>query len=135
MNVQLTFNEILGYVENKFHIRPTIDVVDRKSLRIMYKISRLMPAISVNVHVDSISKELIRLTYDCSSIINCLLKGLIRLVEEKIPRHQVEVLTNEHQVLVHLDTFEELVKVLAVVEPTDITFSNNAVNVMLSLKL
>ncbi|MBR5847597.1 MAG: hypothetical protein IKY72_07365 [Bacteroidaceae bacterium] len=128
MNIQLTFNEILGYVENKFHIRPTIDVVDRKTLRIMYKISRLMPAISVNVHVDSVSKELIRLTYDCSSIINCLLKGLI-----KIPRHQVEVHTNEHQVLVHLDTFEELVKVLAVVEPTDITFSNNAVNIMLSL--
>ena len=110
-------------------------MVDRKTLRIMYKTSRLMPAISVYVHVDSISKELIRLTYDCSSIINCLLKGLIRLVEEKIPRHQVEVHTNEHQVLVHLDTFEELVKVLAVVEPTDITFSNNAVNVRLSLKL
>ena len=30
-----TYNEILCYVEKKFHVRPTIGVVDNKTLRVM----------------------------------------------------------------------------------------------------
>ena len=133
MNIQLTFNEILGYVENKFHIRPTIDVVDRKTLRIMYKISRLMPAISVNVHVDSVSKELIRLSFDCSSIVNVLLKGAVEFIEQKVPRNQVQILTEEKRILVYLDAFKELEKVFAVVEPTDMSFNHEEVNICFAL--
>ena len=111
MNIQLTFNEILGYVEEKFHVRPTIDMVDRKTLRIVYKISRLMPAIRVNVHVNSVSKELIRLTYDCSSVINGLPGGVVGFIEKKVPKHQVLIFTEEKQVQVHLDAFKVLEKV------------------------
>ena len=28
MNIQLTYDEILGYVEDKFHVRPIVEVVD-----------------------------------------------------------------------------------------------------------
>lgn len=133
MNVQLNFNEILGYVEEKFHVRPTIDMVDRKTLRIVYKISRLMPAISVNVHVDSVSKELIRLSFDCSSIVNVLLKGAVEFIEQKVPRNQVLILTEEKRILVHLDAFKELEKVFAVVEPTDMSFNHEEVNICFAL--
>lgn len=133
MNIQLSFNEMLDYVEEKFHVRPTIDVVDNKTLRIMYKVSRFVPTVSVNIHVDSVSKELISLTYDCSSIVNGLLSGVVGFIEEKIPKQQVEVFTNERQVLVHLDGFEELDKVFIVVEPTDITIDNDAVMLNMAL--
>lgn len=115
MNIQLTFNEILGYVENKFHIRPTIDIVDSKTLSIMYKVSRFLPTISVDVHIDSVSEELIALSYDCSSIVNGLLSGVVGFIQERIPREQIEFSTDNKKVLVNLDKVEPLKKVLDVV--------------------
>ena len=100
----------------------------------MYKISRFVPTISVDIHIDSVSKDLIRLSYDCSSIVNGLLSGVVGFIEEKIPSHQVEVYTSDKQVLVHLDAFEELEKVLALVEPTDITFGNEGAELKLLLR-
>ncbi len=90
-----TYNEILGYVEKKFYVMPIVEVLDNKTLRVMNKISRLIPTISVNIHVDSMSKELISLTYDCSGIVNGLLGGVVGFIDEKIPKQQVEVFTNE----------------------------------------
>lgn len=127
MKIQLTYDEILGYVEDKFHVRPTVEVVDDHTLSVSYKISRFLPTINVDIHVDSVSKNLIALSYDCSNIVNGLLNGVIGFVGEKIPRHQVEVISNDKQVLVHLDAFEQLEKVFAVVEPTDITFYSDSI--------
>lgn len=111
-----------------------MEAVDRKTLRIRYKISRFVPTISVDIHIDSVSKDLIRLSYDCSSIVNGLLSGVIGFLEEKIPNQQVEVYTDDKQVLVHLDAFEELEKVLAVVEPTDLSFNDESAELTLLLK-
>ena len=134
MNIQVSYNEILGYVEEKFHVKPTVEAVDRKTLRIMYKISRFVPTISVDIHIDSVSKESISLSYDCSSIVNGLLSGVVGFIEEKVPNQQVEVYTDDKQVLVHLDAFEELEKVLAVVEPTDLSFNDESAELTLLLK-
>lgn len=127
MNIQLTFNEILGYVEEKFHVRPTIDVVDSKTLRVMYKVSRFLPTISVDIHIDSVSEGLIRLSYDCSSIVNGLLSGVVGFVQDRIPREQIEISTDNKKVLVHLDKVEQLKKVLDVVALTDITFYSDSI--------
>lgn len=127
MNVQLTYNEILGYVEEKFHVRPTVEVLDTKTIRISYKMGLFVPAINVDLHVDSVSNEIVVLSYKCSDIVNGLLKGVIGFMEQKIPKHKVEILTDTRRIKIHLDAFEELDKVLAVVEPTDITFNNDAV--------
>lgn len=46
----------------------------------------------------------------------------------------MEVYTDDKQVLVHLDAFEELEKVLAVVEPTDLSFNDESAELTLLLK-
>ena len=127
MNVQLTYNEILRYVKSKFHVALTVEVVDNKTLHITYKMNVFVPAINVDLLVDSVSKETLALSYDCSSIVNGLLKGVVGFIEQKIPKRQVEILSDEKRVLIHLDAFEELTKVLTVVEPTAVTFNNDAV--------
>lgn len=127
MNVQLTYNEILRYVKSKFHVALTVEVVDNKTLHITYKMNVFVPAINVDLLVDSVSKETLALSYDCSSIVNGLLKGVVGFIEQKIPKRQVEILSDEKRVLIHLDAFEELTKVLTVVEPTAVTFNNDAI--------
>lgn len=127
MNLQLTYSEILGYVKSKFHVALTVEVVDNKTLHITYKMNVFVPAINVDLLVDSVSKETLALSYDCSSIVNGLLKGVVGFIEQKIPKRQVEILSDEKRVLIHLDAFEELTKVLTVVEPTAVTFNNDAI--------
>ena len=127
MILQLTYNEILNYMKSKFHVEPTVEVIDNKTIRISYKMGMFVPTINVNLRVDSVSEETIALSYDCSSIVNGLLSGAIGFIEQKIPKHQVEILPDAKRILVHLDAFKELEKVLAVVEPTDIFFNNDAV--------
>ena len=134
MNVQLTYNEIMNYVKSQFHVEPIMEAVDSKTLRITYKMNMFVPAVSVDLHVDSISNGTVVLSYRCSDIVNGLLKGIIGFVEDKIPSHQVGIFTDTKQVLVHLDAFEELDKVLALVEPTDISFNDKSAELKLLLK-
>lgn len=133
MNLQLTHIEILDYVKSNFHVEPTVEAIDNKTLRITYKMNMFVPSINVDLHMDSVSKETFAISYECSSIVNGLLKGVIGFIEQKIPKSQVEILPDEKRMLIHLDAFKELNKVLAVVEPTDITFNNDAVVLNMTL--
>ena len=127
MKIQLTYDEILGYVEDKFHVRPIVEVVDDQTLSVSYKISRFVPTINVDIHVDLVSEELIALSYDCSSIVNGLFGGVVGFIQERIPREQIELSTDNKKVLVNLDKVEQLRKVLDVVVPTDITFYSDSI--------
>lgn len=127
MNVQLTYNEIMNYVKSQFHVEPIVESVDSKTLRITYKMNMFVPAVSVDLHVDSISNGTVVLSYKCSDIANGLLGSVIGLVEQKIPRHKIEILTDTRQIKIHLNAFEELDRVLSIVEPTGITFNNDVV--------
>ena len=108
-------------------VRPTVEVVDDQTLSVSYKISRFVPTINVDVHIDLVSKELIALSYDCSSIVNGLLGGVVGFMQERIPREQIELSTDNKKVLVHLDKVEQLKKVFDVVVPTDITFYSDSI--------
>lgn len=117
----------LNYVKSKLHVELIVESVDSKTLRITYKMNMFVPAVSVDLHVDSISNGTVVLSYKCSDIVNGLLGSVIGLVEQKIPRHKIEILTDTRQIKIHLNAFEELDRVLAIVEPTGITFNNEAV--------
>lgn len=124
----------MNYVKSRFHVEPIMEAVDSKTLRITYKMNMFVPTVSVNLHIDSVSNKTVVLSYRCSDIVNGLLKGGIGFVEQKIPKHKVEVLTDTRKIKNHLDAFEELDKVLALVEPTDISFNDKSAELKLLLK-
>ena len=134
MNVQLNYEEILSYVENKYHVKPTISTVDDSTLSVAYKMNVFVPTVTVDVHVDEVSRESVVLSYNCSTIVAGLLKGIILLIEEKIPKHEIEISTDEKKIHIHLDTIKQLEKVLEFVVPTSIFFAEDSVNVSLTLQ-
>ena len=134
MNVQLNYEEILSYVENKYHVKPTISAVNDSTLSIAYKKNAFVPTVTVDVHVDEVSKESVVLSYNCFIIVAGLLKGSIHLIEEKIPKHEIEISTDERKIYIHLDAIKQLEKVLEFVVPTSISFDEKAVNVSLTLQ-
>ena len=134
MNVQLNYEEILSYVESKYHIRPAISTVNESTLSVAYKMNAFVPTVTVDVHVDEVSKEAVVLSYNCSSIVAGLLKGIILLIEEKIPKHEIEISTDEKKIHIHLNAVKQMEKVLELVVPTSISFDEEAVNVSLVLQ-
>ena len=93
-----------------------------------------VPTVTVDVHVDEVSKEAVVLSYNCSSIVAGLLKGIILLIEEKIPKHEIEISTDEKKIHIHLNAVKQMEKVLELVVPTSISFDEEAVNVSLVLQ-
>ena len=134
MNVQLNYEEILSYVESKYRVRPTISTVNDSTLSVAYKMNAFVPTVTVDVHVDEVSKESVVLSYNCSAIVAGLLKGIILFIEEKIPKHEIEISTDEKKIHIHLDAVKQLEKVLELVVPTSISFDEEAVNVCLALQ-
>lgn len=133
MNVQLSYNEILDYVKNRFKVEPTVNAVDSKTLRVMYKMNRFVPTVSIDLHIDEISKDTVALSYSCSNIVHGLINGVVGFVQDRIPREQIEISTDNKTVLVHLDKVEQLKKVFDVVVPTDINFGDSAAEISLAL--
>lgn len=134
MNVQLNYEEVLSFVESQYHVRPTVNVINDSTLSIAYKMNAFVPTVTVDIHVDEVSKEYVKLSYNCSSIVAGLLKGIILLIEEKIPKHEIEISTDDKKIVIHLDTIKQLEKVLEFVSPTKITFDEDAVNVCFALQ-
>ena len=121
----------MSYVESKYHVKPTISVVNDSTLSVAYKMNVFVPTVTVDVHVDEVSKESVVLSYNCSTIVVGMLKGIILLIEEKIPKHEIEISTDEKKIHIHLDAIKQLEKVLEFVVPTNIFFDEDAVNVRL----
>lgn len=131
MNVQLNYEEILSYVENKYHVKPMINTVDESTLSIAYKMNAFVPTMTVDVHVDEVSQESVVLSYNCSTIVAGLLKGIILLIEEKTPKHKINISTDDKKIYIHLDAIKQLEKILEFVVPTRINFDRNSMNVCL----
>lgn len=133
MNVQLNYEEVLSFVESQYHIRPTVRAVDDATLSVAYKMNAFVPTVTVDLHVDEVSKETVTFSYNCSNIVAGLLKGFILLVEEKIPKNEIEISTDERKVRIHLSEIKQLEKVLEYVAPTEIVFKEDLVNICLRM--
>lgn len=128
MNIQLSFNEILDYVKQAYNVEPTITTIDNRTIRVTYK----MNLISLDLHIDGISRDLVNISYSCSNAISYILNGFILLMGKKIPQDVVEILTDDKKIRIHLDAIKQLEKVLEFVVPTNIFFAEDSLNVRLT---
>lgn len=133
MNVQLNYEEVLSFVESQYHIRPTVRAIDDATLSVAYKMNAFVPTVMVALHVDEVSKETVTFSYNCSNIVAGLLKGFAPLIEKKIPKHEIEISTDERKVRIHLSEIKQLEKVLEYVVPTEIVFKEESVNIGLRM--
>ncbi len=133
MNVQLNYEEVLSFVESQYHIRPTVRAVDDATLSVTYKVNTIVPVVLMALRVDEVSKETVTFSYNCSNIVTGLLKGFIFLIEKKIPKHEIEISTDDKKIHIHLNAFKQLEKVLEYVAPTEIVFKEDSVNIGLRM--
>lgn len=132
MKAEITYTEISSFIEKECTIRTRFTTVDAKTVEISYKPSVFMSTISVTLHIETISNDLICLSYDCGVPASLIIAGAVAWLEEKIPKG-IEVNTSNRHIYIYPQHFEQIEKVLEYVTLTSISFEEEVANIELTL--
>lgn len=130
MNVLITYKEIEDLIEKRFKIRPKFTTVDEKTLEVSYKPALLLPTIAIKLRIEAMRKDVVCMTYECGTAASLMIAGVVAYLEEKIPSG-IEVDTTDKRINIFPLRFEQVEKAAEYVTLSNISFENNAVNVLL----
>lgn len=132
MNATVSYTEISDWTGKRFHITPVLKRVDEKSLEVSFKPGRFIPTVKVTFKVEAMRKDVVCLSYDCSTAVSLLIRGALEHLQDKMP-HGIEVKPDDKRVNVYLDKIDKLKNALDYVAPTDLTFTDEEVCLSLAL--
>lgn len=133
MKVELSYEEIINYMERNFFIRPQLVYIDERTIDIEYKPSKFLPAMSIRVRIDGSRKDVVCLSYECSAPMSMIISGAIGHLGNKIPQG-IDVNTTEKCVVIYLEQIEVLEKPLSYVELETIALCDNHIGISARLK-
>ena len=133
MTVELSYEEIVNYVERNFFIRPQLVYIDGRTVDIEYKPSKFLPAMSIRVCIDGCRNDEVCLSYDCSAPMAMIISGAVGNLGNKIPQG-IDVNTIEKRVVMYLNQIEVLEKPLSYVELETISLCDDHIGISARLK-
>lgn len=133
MKVELSYEEIVNYVERNYFIRPQLVYIDERTIDVEYKPSKFLPAMSIRVHIDSCRKDMVCLSYECSAPMTMIISGAVDHLGNKIPQG-IDVNTTEKRVVIYLDQIDVLEKPLSYMELETISLCDNHIDISAKLK-
>lgn len=133
MKVELSYEEIINYVERNFFIRPQLVYIDERTIDIEYKSSKFLPAMSIRVRIDGCRKDAVCLSYECSALMVMIISGAVSHLGNKIPQG-FDVNTTEKRVVIYLDQIAVLEKPLSYVELEEISLCDDHIDISSRLK-
>lgn len=132
MKVTVKFKEIADYVEKKLKVKLNFVCIDSKSFEINYK-PGFLPSIGICFKVDEVKDNVLKLSYDCNKAAQLVIAGAVAYIENSIPK-ALEIDTINKNVVVCLQNFEKLEKVLNVLCLEDVYFDSETINIIADLK-
>lgn len=133
MKKELSYEEIINYVERNFFIRPQLVYIDERTIDIEYKPSKFLSAMSIRVRIDGCRKDAVCLSYECSAPMAMIISGAVGHLGNKIPQG-IDVNTTEKRVVIYLDQVAILEKPLSYVELETISLCNDHIAISARLK-
>lgn len=132
MNAVITYNEISDFIQKEFKIRPKFTTINEKTVEVSYKPGVFMPAISVNIKIEAMRRDIVCISYECGTAASLMIAGIVAYLEETIPSG-IEVSTTDKRVNIYPQRFKQVEKALEYVALSNLTFEDNAINIGLSM--
>ena len=132
MKATISYTEMSAWAGKRFHIAPAFKRMDEKSLEVSFKPGRFIPTVKVTFKVEAMRKDVVCLSYNCSTAVSLLISGAVEHLQSKIP-HGIEVKPDDKRVNVYLDRIDKLKNALDYVAPTDLSFGEEEVCLILEL--
>ena len=133
MTVELSYEEIVNYVERNFFIRPQLVYIDGRTVDIEYKPSKFLPAMSIRVCIDGCRQDVVCLSYDCSAPMAMIISGAVGHLGNKIPQG-IDVNTTDKRVVIYLEQVEILEKPLFYVDLETISLCDDHIDISARLR-
>lgn len=133
MKVELSYEEIVNYVERNYSIHPQLVYIDERTVDIEYKLSKFLPAMSIRVRIDGCRKDVVCLSYECSAPMTMIISGAVGHLGNKIPQG-IDMNTTEKRVVIYLDQVAVLEKPLSYVELETISLCDDHIDISARLK-
>ena len=132
MNVIIRYNELSELINNMVGIHPEFTTVDAKVFEMSCKTGIFMPTIVIKFHIETVCKDIVCISYECSVSASLMIVSVVAYLKEKIPSG-IEVNTTDKRVNIYPRRFKQIEKVLAYVSLSNITFEENSAKVALTM--
>ncbi len=131
MKINIGYNEITNVIRERYFVQLRFKTIDSKTIEIGYTPNRFI-SMSLNLHIEAIHKDVICLSYDCSSAMSLIISGVVAYVENHIPCG-VDIDVNNKRINIYPERFDEIRRIMEDLSLTDISFSEETIEVSLSI--
>lgn len=134
MNIQIPYNELSGFVRDRFNQNLVMNFVDEKTISISkeIRVAMLSKLVSVNLTVKQVSGNDVTLVYNGGMGLDLLVKAALKYFKEKMGGLVEEL--DGNTLVVHLQKIEQLKDALKTVALGGLSFDKTNANVQVQMR-
>ena len=134
MNIQIPYNELSGFVRDRFNQNLVMNFVDEKTISIgkEIRVAMLSKLVSVNLTVKQVSGNDVTLVYNGGMGLDLLVKAALKYFKEKMGGLVEEL--DGNTLVVHLQKIEQLKDALKTVALGGLSFDKTNANVQVKMR-
>lgn len=134
MNIQIPYNELSGFVRDRFNQNLVMNFVDEKTISIgkEIRVAMLSKLVSVNLTVKQVSGNDVTLVYNGGIGLDLLVKAALKYFKEKMGGLVEEL--DGNTLVVHLQKIEQLKDALKTVALGGLSFDKTNANVQVQMR-
>ena len=134
MNIQIPYNELSGFVRDRFNQNLVMNFVDEKTISIgkEIRVAMLSKLVSVNLTVKQVTGNDVTLVYNGGMGLDLLVKAALKYFKEKMGGLVEEL--DGNTLVVHLQKIEQLKDALKTVALGGLSFDKANANVQVQMR-
>ena len=134
MNIQIPYNELSGFVRDRFNQNLVMNFVDEKTISIgkEIRVAMLSKLVSVNLTVKQVSGNDVTLVYNGGMGLDLLVKAALKYFKEKMGGLVEEL--DGNTLVVHLQKIEQQKDALKTVALGGLSFDKTNANVQVQMR-
>lgn len=121
MQILISYLEISNWIYKHFRIASSFKCMDEKTLEVNCKPGRFIPTVRMAFKVESVQKNVICMSYDCSMPVSLIIVGAVCNLQNRF-LNGIEIKPEKKLINVYLERIEKLQKALECVVPTGFSF-------------
>lgn len=134
MKLQIPYNELEAYIQQKYNQQIALKYVDEKTVSVSKTVKVIVSkTVTANVSVAQLVGNDIFLTYHAGFALDLVAKGATAWFKDSL-NGIVEEAEADNTLKVHLDAVPQLQNLLDNIQLNGITFDTDGVNILFSLK-
>lgn len=111
MNIKVHYEEVANNVEKHYMIRPQLKRIDDKTLEVSCQLSRFIPPMVLQIHIEAMRKDVVCLSYECGTGMAMLIAGVVEHLDNKQP-HGIEIKAEDKRINFFPDYVKEIRQIM-----------------------